>query len=106
MALYRYFGKEAGGLPNSSGPLSEEVPSSSIAAANAEVTKVINQDHARTSKRGQYTKLSAESRAKIRKRASECGLASTIRYYAGKYPNLKESSVHTWKAAYLVELKR
>ena len=74
MALYRYFGKEVGGLPNSSGPLSEIVPFSSIAAANAEVTKVINQDRASASKRGQYTKLSAEARAEIRKRASECGI--------------------------------
>ena len=86
--------------------MSEKVPSSSIAAANAEVTEDINQDRASTSKRGQYTKLSAEARAEIGKRASECGIASTIRHYAGKYPNLKESSVCTWKAAYLVELKR
>ena len=42
MALYRYFCKEAGGLPNPFGPLSENVPSS-IAAANAVVTEVTNQ---------------------------------------------------------------
>ena len=65
MALYRYFGKEAGDLANSSGPLSEKVPSSCIAAANTEVTKVINQDCASASKRGQYTKLSAEATSKI-----------------------------------------
>ena len=78
MALYCYFGKEAGGLPNSSGPLSEKVPSSSITVANAEVTEVINQDRASASKRGQYTKVLAEARAEIGKRASECGIASTI----------------------------
>ena len=72
MALYCYFGKEAGGLPNPSGPLSEKGPSSSIAAANADVTKVINQDQANVIKNCQ------QRRAKIRKRASECGIASTI----------------------------
>ena len=69
MPLYRYFPEEAGGLPNSSRLLSEKVPSSSIFDANATVTEVINQDRASASKSGQYTKLSAEARAEIRKRA-------------------------------------
>ena len=57
-------------------------------------------------KRGPYRRLSAEERLEIGKRALECGTANTIRYYAKKYPDLKESSVRTWKNSYLEELKR
>lgn len=51
-------------------------------------------------------RLSPKVKAEIGKRASECGTTSTIRYFAKKYPDLKESSVRTWKNAYINEVKQ
>ena len=109
MPLYKYFSRTATSgsssvLPSPTGPLSLQVPSSSISNANSEVAKVLEQNDSK--KRGPYRRLSAEERLEIGKRALECGTANTIRYYAKKYPDLKESSVRTWKNSYLEELKR
>ena len=57
-------------------------------------------------RRGTYTKYTTEQKAQIGKRAVEEGVVSTIRYYAKKYPNLKESSAHDWRNAYTLELKK
>uniref|UniRef100_A0A1X7SP85 HTH CENPB-type domain-containing protein n=1 Tax=Amphimedon queenslandica TaxID=400682 RepID=A0A1X7SP85_AMPQE len=92
-------------LPSPTGPLSQEIPSSSIIATNAEVSKVLNADKA-ISKRGDYMKLNIKEKAEIGRRAAEEGIASTIRNLAKKYPNLKESTIQTWKSIYLAELKR
>ena len=55
-------------------------------------------------KRGPYAKFTAEQRAEIGKRAAEYGIVAAIRYYSKKYPDLKESSVRTWKNAYTSEI--
>ena len=107
MSLLKFFTvkeKKTSVLPSPTGPLSKEIPSSSIVAANAEVSKVLNEKF--SIKRGEYTKLTSKEKAEIGKRASEHGIASTIRHLAKKYPNLKESSVRTWKNIYLAELRR
>ena len=57
-------------------------------------------------RRGTYTKYTTEQKAQIGKRAAEEGVVSTIRYYAKRYPNLKESSVRDWRNAYTLELKK
>ena len=56
--------------------------------------------------RGEYNKSTPKEKAEIGKRASEHGIASTIRHLTKKYSNLKESSVQTWKNIYLAELRR
>ena len=42
MALFRYFKREKGNLPDPHGPLARSVPSTSIAAANSEVSTAID----------------------------------------------------------------
>lgn len=101
MSLYRYFSKVKPDpdLPDPSGPLSKEVPSSSIAAANSKVSAVmleqVQESEKETKSRGKYAKFSAEKKAEVERRASEHGIASTIRYYAKD--SLKESTVRTWR---------
>ena len=91
MALHRYF-KRVGTLPDPKGPLSAEVPSSSISRMNAHIEAVLTREETGSSKRGPYTKLRSEERAQIAKRAMEHGV---VRYYAKRFPGLKESSVRT-----------
>ena len=57
MALLQYF-KKSSLLPNPNGPLSERMPSSSIASANKEVKNLLDGDKKPT--RGQYAKYSDE----------------------------------------------
>ena len=104
MALYRYFKQHSNDeLPDPQGPLSIEVPSTSIVSANEEVRRVVSKEPA---KRGPYAKFTAEQRAEIGKRAAEYGIVAAIRYYSKKYPDLKESSVRTWKNACTSEIKK
>ena len=42
MALFRYFKREKGNLPDPHGPLARSVPSTSIAVANSEVSTAID----------------------------------------------------------------
>jgi transposase-like protein len=112
MALLRYFKrKDDGLLPDPRGPLCGVVPSSSITCANAKVKAVLEADlksslTSSIASRGPYTKYTAEQRAQIGKRAAEEGVASTVRYFANKYPNLKESTVRDWRNAYRYDLKK
>ena len=69
MTLLKYF-KKSSLLPNPNGPLSEQMPSSSIALANREVQNLLNDENF-GSKRGQYAKYSDDERAKVAKLASE-----------------------------------
>ena len=68
MALFQYFKREKNNLPNPHGPLSQSVPSTSIAAANSEVRSVIVRNN---KKRGQYPKYTPEQKSMIGKRAPE-----------------------------------
>ena len=104
MALCRYFKRHSDDkLPDPRGLLSIKIPSTSIASANVEVKRVVSQEPV---SRGPYTKFTAEQRAVIGKRAAEHGVAATIRFYAKEFPNLKESSVHTWKSTYTHQKSR
>ena len=109
MSLCHYFTVNKN-LPDPSGPLSRIVPSSSIEAANAKVSPLLTEPQNPEEKvvgRGPYQKLSGPKRAEIGRRAAEHGVASTVRYYAGKLPEeLKESSVRTWKKLYIAELEK
>ena len=90
MALYRYFKQHSNDkLPDPQGPLSIEVPSTSVVSANEEVRRVVSKEPA---KRGPYTKFTAEQTAEIGKRAADYGIVAAIRYYSKKYPDLRESA--------------
>ena len=91
-------------MPDPPDPLSIKihVPSTSIASANVEVRCVVSQEPV---SRGPYPKLTAKQRAVIGKRVAEHGVAVTIRFYVKEFPNLKESSVHTWKSTYTSKIK-
>ena len=115
MALYCYFKRHSDDkLPDPRGLLSIKIPSTSITSANVEVRHVVNQEPA---SRGPYAKFTAEpqivsftilslaeQRAVIGKRAAEHGVAATIHFYAKEFPNLKESSVCSWKSTYTSEI--
>ena len=112
MWLLTFFKRESI-LPHPNGPLSQLVPSSSIAAANKAVkgilspesvvkdTKPGTQHSDRT--HGLYEQFTSEEKARIGKRAAEHGVASTVCYFNKVFPDrvVKESSVRTWKKKYL-----
>lgn len=102
MALYRYFKKADRCLPDPTGPLSREIPSS-ISKANEEVDAVLNRE---SGKRGPYLRLTSEEKAQIGKMALENGAAATVRSYAKKFPGLKESSIRTWRDTYRTEVRK
>ena len=95
-------------LPDPSGSLSKSIPSSAIKAANTAVRDALIEKEAPKAKRGRYQHYSDKERAEIAKRATEFGITATICHYASLYPTRGEilvSSVATWKAKYLKELK-
>ena len=87
----------------------KDIPSSAISFANTEVQCVVQskeQQPAQKLRRESYAKFPTEQKAEIVKRAAENGIAAIICHCAKKYPDLKESSVCTWKSAYTAEIKR
>ena len=92
-------------LPHPSGPLSTIVPSSSIAAANEEVKAIVVKGENKK-ERGPYVKFSNEAKLVIAKYAAENGVAASLRCFASRFPDLKESSVRTWRNSYKEELSR
>ena len=93
MALYRYFKASDTKLPDPRGPLSKDVPSTAIAAANGEVKHVVELQRGKT--RGPYTKFTPEQKAEIGKRAAEHGVVATVRYYEKRFPG-NTRSVRKW----------
>ena len=93
-------------LPKTEGRLATVMPSSSIAAANREVKKVLDEPADLTTKRGTYEHFTPEEKALIGKRAAEFGIRASIRYFSTKFPgrSLKVSSVRTWMTKYQKEL--
>ena len=113
MVLFKYY-KLKEKLPKPDGPLSRCIPSSSIVAANEELAKCRNSadgndvSHVMAGQRGAYSKLSVTVRARIAKYAAENGVAATIRHFCitGEYPQLKGSSVRTWRNTYTTALQQ
>ena len=108
MALLKFL-KKSSVLPHPNGPLSEQVPSSSIAAANKEVKSLVVTPVDGTGvKRGRsnYGTYSDEERARVGKCASEMGVANTLRFFKDEFVDhpLKESTVRGWKVRYEQEL--
>ena len=97
--LHRYFTPQTRSecLPDPRGPLSREIPSSAITAANSEVKAILGNETKKG--RGHYHKLLPEIKANLGKYASVNGVVATLRRYSKTYPSLKESNlarcVHT-----------
>ena len=102
-------------LPSPEGPLSHEVPSSSIQAANKSVSAIFESEVATGSeagvgtkkgKRGTYEKHSPEEKAKVGNYAVLHGTSAAIRHFKSKHPDLKWSTVNDWKKAVIAKTKR
>jgi len=85
-------------LPSPDGPLSHEVPSTAIAAANKEVEKVVVEGST-TKKRGCYQKFTPKQKALIGNYALINGTSAAHRHYVGKFPGLKYTTVCDWRKA-------
>ena len=73
-------------LPDTSGCLSEVMPSSSIITCNAEVTKALDAKNSGTRK--PYLKLTPAQWFEIGKKAAEISATPVLCYFAKKYTHL------------------
>ena len=90
-------------LPDPVGPLSKDVPTSSIIEANNEVLKAIA-DQSTRKKKGPYIKVAPECKAKVAKYALEHSNCAAARKYSRELnENLNESTVRSWVKAYQAE---
>ena len=83
MSIFKYFSTAPRDLPNLTGPLSCELSSPAIAAANAAVN-ILQQAMPRgmgAKKRGSYTKLDEEMKIKIGNYSSENGVSAAARHF-------------------------
>ena len=83
MSIFKYFSTAPQDLPNPTGPLSCELLSPAIAAANAAVNN-LQQAMPRgvgVKKRGSYMKLDEEMKIKIGNYSSENGVSAAARHY-------------------------
>ena len=93
-------------LPDPIGPLSNKVPSESIAEANKEVVRVITTDET-PQKKGPYLKVTPECNAKIAKFDSINGNSVAVRKYTKLVDkSLNERTVYSWVKIYKLELER
>ena len=56
-------------------------------------------------KRDPYVKFLQQAKVSVAKYASEHGVAAALRHYNKKFPELKESTVRTWRNVYVTELQ-
>ena len=56
--------------------------------------------------RDPYVKFSEKAKVAVAKYVSEHGVAAALRHYTKKFPELKESTVRTWRNGYIAELQR
>ena len=97
MALYKYLKKTI-----SNGACSSKTVDSGL--FSPEIEEEIRKVQGKSGKkRGGYTRLSQEDKAKVAKYASENGISKARKYF--KEMNLKETSVRDWKKAYEKALK-
>ena len=97
------FFKRSESLPDPKGPLSSNLSSSCITAANKAVQEVQKQQREPKS-RGTYVKLSDDQKAEIARYALQNGNNVAVKYYSKKLEKpIKESSVRTWIIKYKSE---
>lgn len=120
MAMFKYFTKKAlpSTLPHPNGPLAEVIPSTSIDAANKEVQAIIESatrqenlgeesgPEGKDTKRGPYVKFSQQAKITVAKYATEHGVAAALRHFVKRFPELKESSIRTWRNGYIIVMQR
>ena len=95
--------KQKPDLPDPSGCLSEQIPSTAIASANVKVLEALKCGEEKKKRpRGPYLSLTPSQKYEIGKRAAEHGVTASIRYYNKKYPDLmlKETTVRRLKNNY------
>ena len=102
MSILKYLHplKQKQDLPDSSGPLSEKIPSTAIASANVKVLEALEEGEENKRKsQGPYLSLPPDQKYEIGKRAVQHGVTASIRYYNKKYPDLtlKETTVRRSK---------
>ena len=92
-------------MPDSSGPLSQEVPPRAIAEVNKDVLAAMR--YVEPKKKGPYIKISPECKAKIAKYAIENDNCAAARKFGKSLEKqLSESTVRSWVVIYKKELKR
>ena len=79
--------KDAGTLPDPDGPLSKDIPSSSIGIANTHVLQV-QQKASSDRLRGPYISLTPAQKLSIGKKAAENGVTVTLSSYSKTFPDL------------------
>ena len=57
-------------------------------------------------KRGPYVKFSQQAKIAVAKYAAEHGVAAALRRFVKRFPELKESTIRTWRNVYVSELQR
>ena len=57
-------------------------------------------------KRGPNVKFSQQAKMSVVKYASKHGVAAALCHYINKFPELKESTVRTWRNVYVAELQQ
>ena len=125
MSLFKYFKRDSP-LPSPSGPLSREIPSTAIVAANDEVSKVLEKagTTSRTTEpstkpetkplangnsvkqRGSYQRYTDTERATIGNYAHVHGTTAALRHFKTRYPELKYTTICDWRKAVADEEKK
>ena len=113
MSILNYFSRvkkssTSTGLPDTNGPLCGKVPLSSIQAANARVSKIVESQSVAAGgtlsrSRKPYLYMTPGQRFQIGKRAAHHGVTASIRYFKRKYHDLRltETTVRRLKHLYL-----
>ena len=91
-------------LPDPSGSFSKEVQSSTSAAANEIAAKLMTA----SKRKKEYVKLTDAQRLQVGKKASEIGIAASMRFYKSKVPDLwlTEPTIRKLKHRYEDELRK
>lgn len=111
MSIEKYFARlptsQEKNLPRPHGSLSLSVPSRAIAAANKEVTRVLQQRSTTVKQRGRYNKYSPKERAEIGKYAVQHGILATRTVFSRKLGmKINKSTISCIKTAYEQEKAR
>ena len=103
MSILKYCKRKVeAALPDSKGPLSNEVPSISIAEANKEVVKILYENQ--QAKKGPYIKVTPERKAQIARYAMKHSNCAASRKYSKELQQqLNESTVRSWVKTYRAE---
>ena len=111
MSLFKYFKLVSKNtLPSPTGNLSHTIPSSSIAAANKEVSKVLPtvtehpgaQSVSSATQHGCYSNFTPKQKATIGNYAVLHGPSAALWYFKKDFPTLKWSTVNDWKNAIII----